>query len=344
MSYPWGRTQLINDLASHTINEYYDPAASNVLIPHEGYMIPVTPERRLTSSPTGGVRARYLAKDATSRRPPPWPYSMTTGPAEPPLTSTDGNPTTTTNPVTATAAVSRADLTFLIQQDAHPSHAIDMSTLVSAHASRPGEHILRIDTSTGQLYACIPAAPAPPRPLLSQHRHRRQKQPQQQKKSRDHRPRGSSSRCDHCASPPARILHARRLCGFHAVYVATGRYVTRYEAAALAELDDAELGPGYGWSVEETAEFVEALGRRMEHLLLVMGSEEEGEREREREREEQGAGSPGRWGAVGDGRLVKGKGEEDGSRVESRVSESSTRGMGPHIYQVYLEGLKGARW
>ncbi|KAK1768654.1 hypothetical protein QBC33DRAFT_386252 [Phialemonium atrogriseum] len=338
MSYPWGRTQLINDLASHTINEYYDPAASNVRIPHEGYMIPVTPERRLTSSPTGGVRARYLAKNATSRRPPPWPYTMTAGLAEPPLAPTDSNPTTA-NPVTAAAAVSRADLTFLVQQDAHPSHAIDMSTLISAHASRPGEHILRIDTSTGQLYACIPAAPAPPRPLLSQHRHRQQKQPQQQK-SRDHR-RGRN-RCDHCASPPTRILHARRLCGFHAVYVATGRYVTRYEAAALAELDDAELGPGYGWSVEETAEFVEALGRRMEHLLLVMGSEEEGGKEEEGA--ELGAGSPGRWGAVGDGRLVKGKGEEVGLRMESRVSERSARGMGPRIYQVYLEGLKGAKW
>lgn len=361
MSYPGGRKQLVIDLASYTLDEYYDPGISGEVEPQEGYMIPVNPERRLTGSPTGGVMGRYLAKDATYHsQPPPWPYTATGGPAldsctpkdngnrvmAPPMRDTKHRPIRRADNRPA-GIKSPADLTFVIEPD--PDDVLspcDMADLVSAHESRPGEHVLRLDAEAGQLYACIPTAPPQPPPRSARgtatdnngNGSNNNNKNSSRSSSQDREDQGRPG-CDHCASPPARILQARRLCGFHALYVATGQFPSRYVAAGMAELDAAGLGPGHGWSVEETVEFVGDLGRRLEYLLLMMGSvadEDEEWPRRIRHRRRGGVVGEGRWGAVGDGRAAGGRAGGVGRRW--------TAGMGPRIYQAYIEGVNPAVW
>jgi len=325
--YPGGQPQLVKDLAAYTLDEYYDPNLSDEIHPEEGYMIPVTPERRFTNSPTGGVRGRYLAKGVVRPPPPPWPLGNTTGGTpnsfndmgdenRPKVISLRENyQPSLRESLFGPDPKGPADLTFLVEPappGGHPPR--DMSRLVSAHGSRPGGNVLRYDAKDGKLYACIPTAPMLPPPRRQPARNNIIKHRQG---------------CDHCESPPSRILHAQRLCGFHAVYVATGRFPSRYEAAALVELDYAGLGPGHGWSVEETVDFVGELGRRMEYMLLVLGSEPEWPARPARDAH--GAVAPSPWGAIGD-------------RAGTQPEQGVVPEMGPRIGQVYQESMRGETW
>jgi len=77
-SNPWMNPQFVNYIAKHTMETYYRfPREKDN--PPTGFCLPITPQARLTKSPTGGVVGRYLVKP-TDQASPPWAASTGSSP------------------------------------------------------------------------------------------------------------------------------------------------------------------------------------------------------------------------------------------------------------------------
>lgn len=338
--HPEGPGGLIKDVAYFILNEYHVPSIKNEVNTDEGYMIPVVPERRFTASPTGGIVGRYFELEATraSTTPseagnmnnPPPPNPQGNGPNKPHAASKDGDYEGSYHSrAFGCLAASPMDLGFVPGRiPSKIPEPENMSKLVVAHRGRPGENLLRLDPIRGQVYACIPLAP---KPLPRLGRNLPPGVPNRPEKT-----------CDHCAAPPRRILQARNLCAAHVVFLVTGELPTRYECAALAELEAAGYGPLGGWSVELTMEFYLELQRHMGYITLLAGSvpDEEDQERRKQRKEMEGPGGydclpppakPNPWGAIGADREDKAE----------RFVRKGLDGMGPRLYQVYREAING---
>ena len=180
-------------------------------------------------------------------------------------------------------ALDRADMDFLFKTLDHQlnrsSNISMMTRLVPVHEGRPGEHILRLQPQTGELYACIPSNPYAPKTSVSQQEYSLPSYDSyiQAKANGGRQPKepypaiGNSSlnTCNHCQTP-TKVLNNESLCPFHAYFLATGRFLGRYEFCAFVELEKAGLSVSTGWwTIEDMVQFADSLTGRIDKWLLV---------------------------------------------------------------------------
>jgi hypothetical protein len=286
---------LVNDVSAYTLEMYHDPAidVTDVLIPPDGFCLPIDPDYRTTNSPTGGVVGRYLYKprphaynygggsSESSNSSPLSPFSFST------LGARDGNVPAYHNQQSRSEGqygrppLSDEDRNFLISK-LRGMVAPKMPDLVHVHSGRPGANIVRMDRFTKELYACIPCIPYAPKDGERKAEYNLRTYDEYQQGSMGHErrklfpvaPGSSLATCSHCSNPKS-ILQNETLCPYHAYYLVTGKYLGYYELCALVEMEKRGMSVSYGWwTVEELAAFVPFLTDKLRRWSLLASSEE----------------------------------------------------------------------
>lgn len=176
-----------------------------------------------------------------------------------------------------------ADRKFLFktldQQLKASNNASLMTRLVPVHQGRPGEHILRMNEQTGELYACIPSNPFAPKSTVGQQEYSLpsydsyiQEKANGGRRAKEPYPaagQSSLNTCNHCMTP-TKVLNNDSLCPFHAYYLVTGRFLGYYEFCALVEMEKHGLSVSSGWwTIKDMVQFVDALAERVHKWRFI---------------------------------------------------------------------------